>query len=68
VTLAVVCALAPAIAIAGTWWAWRDYRMHPEKYGYRPGERGKRRRWLTRPQRGGTRQPIRHWTAPWIRR
>jgi hypothetical protein len=54
-------ALAAATVIALTAYAWRDYHRYPERYGYRPGERVKRRRWLTRPTRGTTRQPIRHW-------
>jgi hypothetical protein len=65
-----VLAVPAATVITLTAWAWRDYRMHPERYGYRPAERdrGKRRRWLTRPQRGRTRQPVAHWTTRRTRR
>ena len=67
-TLAAVFICAPLLAILGTWWAWRDYHAHPERYGHEPRDRARRRRWLTRPTRGDTRQPVRHWTARWIHR
>jgi heme/copper-type cytochrome/quinol oxidase subunit 2 len=45
------------LVVALTAYAWWDYRHRPERYG-RPH----------RHDRGVTRQPIRHWTARWIRR
>jgi hypothetical protein len=60
VVVAVIIA-AVVIVVAGAGYAWWDWRYHPERYGATQRDRAKRRRWLTRPSRGGTRQPIRHW-------
>lgn len=49
---------APAIVAAGMWYAWHDYSRHPDRYGYRPGERQRR---FTTPERGVTREPARRW-------
>lgn len=68
VILATICIVATLLVVLLTAHAWHDYHAHPEKYGYRPNERTKRRRWLTQPARGDTRQPVRHWTARWVRR
>lgn len=54
----IVALTAVAIALTGTWYAWRDYRHHPDRYGYRPGEREQR---FTTPARGVTREPIHRW-------
>jgi hypothetical protein len=59
----IVMAIAVAVVLAGTAHAWSDWHRFPERYGYTPGERAKRRRWLTRPTRGTTRQPINNWFA-----
>jgi hypothetical protein len=56
-----VLAIPTAIVITLTAIAWADWHRYPERYGYTPGERQKRRRWLTRPTRGTTRQPISNW-------
>jgi hypothetical protein len=45
------------LVVALTAYAWWDWHTRPERYG-RPH----------RHDRGVTRQPIRHWTARWIRR
>lgn len=59
--IAVIAAVAAAlIALAGTWYTWWEYRRHPDRYGYRPGER---ERQLTGPERGITREPVHRWTS-----
>ncbi len=49
---------AVAIVAGGMWYAWHDYSRHPDRYGYRPGERHRR---FPSPERGVTREPVRRW-------
>jgi hypothetical protein len=57
---AIVAIAAVVITLAGTWYAWRDYRLHPDRYGYRSDER---QRQFTTPDRGVTHQPSGRWSA-----
>jgi hypothetical protein len=58
--IAVLVALsALIITLAGTWYGWRDYQRHPDRYGYRPGERQRR---FNQPDRGVTHQAARRWS------
>jgi hypothetical protein len=58
--VAMFAVTAGIIALIGTWYAWRDYHRHPDRYGYRPGER---ERQFTGPERGITREPIHRWSS-----
>ena len=61
ILIAVLAALAAMVlALLGTWYAWRDYQRHPDRYGYRPGER---QRVFTMPERGVTREPVHSWSS-----
>ena len=61
IMIAVLCCVAAvAVVAAGMWYAWNDYSRHPDRYGYRPGER--QRRFAT-PERGVTHEPARRWRA-----
>jgi hypothetical protein len=61
ILIAVLVAVAAAtIAVAGTWYAWQDYHRHPDRYGYRPGER---QRQFATPERGVTHQSVRRWSS-----
>lgn len=61
IVIAVIVAVtAMIIALAGTWYAWRDYHRHPDRYGYRPDER---QRQFTGSERGVTREPVRRWSS-----
>jgi hypothetical protein len=61
ILIAVLVAVgAVIIAIGGTWYAWQDYHRHPDRYGYRPGER---QRHLAKPDRGVTHQAVRRWSS-----
>jgi hypothetical protein len=48
------------LVVALTAYAWWDWHTRPQNYGRLHRNGGQ--------DRGVTRQPIRHWTAPWIRR
>ena len=62
IVLAVFVALAAVLVVlGGTWYAWQDYHRHPDRYGYRPGER--QRRLATTPERGVTHQAVRRWSS-----
>jgi hypothetical protein len=54
----VFCLAALAIVAGGMWYAWQDYNRHPDRYGYRPGERERR---FTTPERGVTREAAHQW-------
>ena len=59
IMIAVLCSFtALAIVAGGMWYAWHDYSRHPDRYGYRPGERQRR---FTTSERGVTREPVSHW-------
>jgi hypothetical protein len=51
-TVGAIILLAVLIVVAATGYAWWDYRTRPERYGYRPGERGK------------TREEVHDWSPP----
>jgi hypothetical protein len=59
IMIAVMCCFAAVAVVAGgLWYAWHDYSRHPDRYGYRPGERQRR---FGTPERGVTHQPVRRW-------
>ena len=61
ILIAVLAALfAVIVALAGTWYGWRDYQRHPDRYGYRPGERQRR---FAQTDRGVTHQAARRWSS-----
>lgn len=51
---------AVAVVAAGMWYAWHDYSRHPDRYGYRPGERHRR---FATSERGVTHEPVRRWRS-----
>jgi hypothetical protein len=62
-TVVVIILVAVLLCLGGTAYAWSDWYRRPDRYGVTERDRGKRRRWLTRPTRGTTRQPISNWFA-----
>ena len=55
--LATIYAVAIVLVVLLTAHAWHDYHHRPDRYLRR-----------TNQPRTDTRQPVRHWTARWIRR